>query len=243
MKIIKMITVLLGLSSTASAGEFEKDTFLTPNGKEIVIYAIKHGSLRITYDGLEIEVDPVSKMEPATDYSKLPKADYILVTHEHHDHLDAQAINDLTKKGTILITNNNCSKILGKGEVMKNGDQKKLKKGILLDAVPAYNTSEGRTQFHPKGRDNGFILTLDGFRIYIAGDTEDIPEMKEMKNIDVAFLPTNQPYTMTPEQTANAARIIQPKVLFPYHFGKTKIEEVSRLLKGSGIDVRIRKYQ
>ena len=243
MKIIKMLSVMLGLSSTVSAGEFEKDTFLTPQGKEVAVYAIKHGSLRIAYDGMEIEVDPVTKMEPATDYSTLPKADYILVTHEHHDHLDAQAISDLTKKGTIIITNSNCAKILGKGEIMKNGDHKKLKKGIQLDAVPAYNTTEGRTQFHPKGRDNGFILTLDGFRIYIAGDTEDIPEMKDIKDIDVAFLPTNQPYTMTPEQTARAARLIQPKILFPYHFGKTKIEEVSRLLEGSGIDVRIRKYQ
>ncbi len=243
MKIIKVLAILLGVSSTVQAEEFEKDTFLTPNGKEVAIYAIKHGSLRITYDGLEIEVDPVSKMAPATDYSKLPKADYILVTHEHHDHLDAQAISGLTKKGTVLITNKNSADILGKGEVMKNGDHKKLSKGIMLDAVPAYNTTEGRTQYHPKGRDNGFILTLDGFRIYIAGDTEDIPEMKDIKDIDVAFLPTNQPYTMTPEQTARAARIIKPKVLFPYHYGKTKIEEVSRLLKGSGVDVRIRKYQ
>ena len=116
-------------------------------------------------------------------------------------------------------------------------------KVIKLDAVPAYNITPGHTQFHPKGRDNGYVLTIDGLHIYIAGDTEDIPEMSELKDIDVAFLPCNQPYTMTLEQVAKAARTIKPKVLFPYHYSQTPIKRVSELLSDTTIDVRIRNYQ
>lgn len=219
------------------------DTFLTKSGKQIVITPVKHASMRMQYNGLEIEIDPVISMAPSADfYSKLPKADIILITHEHGDHLDKEAVKQLEKTSTVIVTNPNSAKILGKGEVMKNGDEKKLP-SMTIEAVPAYNTSADKQQFHPKGRDNGYIVTIDGLRIYIAGDTEDIPEMKDVKNIDVAFLPCNLPYTMTPEQVSNAARTFMPKVLFPYHYGQTKIEQVTELLKGSGIDVRIRNYQ
>ena len=126
---------------------------------------------------------------------------------------------------------------------MHNGDHMKLANDITIDAVPAYNTTPGKEKYHPKGRDNGFILTLDGFRVYISGDTEDIPEMRNIKNIDVAFLSTNQPFTMTPEQTARAAKTIKPKVLFPYHYSDTDIQKVTDLLKGTGIKVLIRNYQ
>ena len=113
---------------------------------------------------------------------------------------------------------------------MANGDELSLQNDIHLDAVPAYNTTEGHQQFHPKGRDNGFILTLDGFRIYIAGDTEDIPEMAGMKDIDVAFLPVNQPYTMTVEQCVRAAKTLNPKVLIPYHFSQTDLSSLPEAL-------------
>ena len=119
----------------------------------------------------------------------------------------------------------------------------KLSNDITIEAVPAYNTTEGHLQFHPKGRDNGYILTIDGLRIYIAGDTEDIEELKKIKNIDIAFLPCNQPYTMTPEQLARAAKTIKPKVLFPYHYGQTDVSVIPSLLKGEKIDVRIRHYE
>ncbi len=126
---------------------------------------------------------------------------------------------------------------------MENGDKLTLANDITLEAVPAYNITEGHLQFHPKGRDNGYILTLDGLRIYIAGDTEDIPEMGDLKDagIDIAFLPCNQPYTMTPEQLVNAAKMIKPKVLFPYHYGDTDISGIPTQLPG--IDVRIRHYE
>ncbi len=243
MKTVNLLIALLIMLNTACAQKMEKDEFTAPNGKKIEMYAIKHACVRIVYDGKEIEIDPVGKMEPATDYSKLPKADIILVTHEHFDHCDADAVAKLSTDKTLLIANPNSAKMLKGSQVMKNGDSKKIADDITLDAVAAYNITPGHTQFHPKGRDNGYILTLGGFKVYIAGDTEDIEEMKSLKNIDVAFLPVNQPYTMTPEQAARAVKWFAPKVLFPYHYSQTKISEVSDLLKGSGIDVRIRNYQ
>jgi L-ascorbate metabolism protein UlaG (beta-lactamase superfamily) len=242
-------TLLLMLSTIALAAcsqntmSQQTDTFKTQSGKEITFTAIKHGSIRINYDGKEIEVDPVTKLKPETDYSKLPKADFIFVTHEHFDHCDTVAIRQLEKASTMIITNENCAKIIGKGRVVHNGDKLQLGDGMTVEAVPAYNTTPEHFKFHPKGRDNGFILTLDGFRVYISSDTENIPEMAGFKDIDVAFLSTNQPYTMTPRQCAKAAKTIRPKVLFPYHYSDTDIKQVVSLLKGSGIDVRIRNYQ
>ena len=226
----------------ATAAEYQTDTFKTKGGKEVVITAIKHASLRIQYDGLEIQVDPVAEYAPVTDYSTFPKADVILVTHEHFDHFDRSAIAALRKDGTEIVANPAVQKMLGFGTAMANGESRVVK-GLKLDAVPAYNTTPGHTQFHPKGRDNGYVLTIDGFRIYIAGDTEDIPEMAKLKDIDVAFLPCNQPYTMTPEQVAKATRTIKPKVLFPYHYSQTPVKRVAELLAGSGVDVRTRNYQ
>ena len=230
-------------ATTGDALDFQTDTFKTKEGKTVVITAIKHASLRIQYDGLEIQVDPVAKYAPETDYSKFPKADVILVTHEHFDHFDRDTIATLKKDGTEIVANPAVQKMLGFGTALSNGESRVLTKGIKLDAAPAYNTTPGHTQFHPKGRDNGYVLTIDGLRIYIAGDTEDIPEMSALKDIDVAFLPCNQPYTMTPEQVAKVARTIRSKVLFPYHYSQTPIKQVADLLTGSGIDVRIRNYQ
>ena len=128
---------------------------------------------------------------------------------------------------------------------MKNGDKLKPASYIQIEAVPAYNTTAGREKFHPKGRDNGFILTIGGLRIYIAGDTEDIPEMNQLKNIDIAFLPVNQPYTMTVDQAVKAAKIINPHILYPYHYGETNVKEIAPKLKSVApkIEVRIRQMQ
>lgn len=234
---------------------YEVDVFRTKNGKTVKFHALVHASIRIEYDGLEIMVDPVTKLGNRTiDYSTMPKADCILVTHEHADHFDKEAIRLLTSDNTRLIMNKRCVEMYGAGEVMVNGQiSDKLRvtsdklqipiNEITLEAVPAYNTTEGHLQFHPKGRDNGYILTLDGLRIYIAGDTEDIPEMSDIKDIDIAFLPCNQPYTMTPEQLVRAAKVIKPKVLFPYHYGNTDVSTIPAKLEGEGIDVRIRHYE
>ncbi len=223
----------------------ETDSFTTKSGKLVKIHALMHSSIRIEYDGWEIEIDPCSNLRGRTvDYSAMPKADLILVTHEHPDHYDPAALNQLiagATDGTQIVMNSRCVELFGWGEAMENGNRLQLAEDIEIVAVPAYNTTEGHLQFHPKGRDNGYILTLDGLRIYIAGDTEDIPEMAEIKDIDIAFLPCNQPYTMTPEQLVRAAKIIKPKVLFPYHYGETDVSGIPSQLPG--IDVRIRHYE
>ncbi len=243
----KIITCLLAIVSLFTAcgqkSNYETDVFTTRSGKTIKFHALMHSSIRIEYDGREIEIDPCAKLRDRTvDYSTMPKADIILVTHEHFDHYDAATIRQLHKENTQLVMNQRCVELYGGGKAMKNGDQLQLGDDIFVEAVPAYNTTKGHLQFHPKGRDNGYILTLDGLRIYIAGDTEDIPEMATIKDIDIAFLPCNQPYTMTPEQLLRAAKLVKPKVLFPYHYGETDIKNIPSQLQGDGIDVRIRHY-
>ena len=267
---MKLKTILLSAMTLVSTSVIadscaQPDTFYTKSGRALVITPIKHASMRIQYDGKEIQIDPVTQLPPATDYTAFPKADYIFVTHEHFDHCDKKAVEQLTKDGTIVIANANSAAIIGQGMVMKNGDSKTISISntdgtsrtstpsepaskasateMAVDAVPAYNNSADKQQFHPKGRDNGYVLTIDGLRIYIAGDTEDIEEMSQLKDIDVAFLPCNLPYTMTPEQCAKAAKMFMPKVLYPYHFSETKIERVKELLSGTGIDVRLRNFK
>lgn len=245
---IIILPLLLGLvacgQNSSISDLYETDSFTTKSGKTLKIHALVHASIRIEFDGKEIEIDPVSQYNGRDiDYAAFPKTDYILVTHEHFDHLDKTAIAALSKAETQLVTNRRCADQLGFGTVMVNGDRLVLNDWLTVEAVPAYNTTTGHLQFHPKGRDNGFILTIDGLRIYIAGDTEDIPEMADIKDIDVAFLPCNQPYTMTVEQLVHAAKVVQPKVLFPYHYGKTKVNGIPELLKEAGIDVRIRHYE
>ena len=223
---------------------YEVDVFQTKSGKAIKFHALMHASIRIEYDGKEIEIDPVLKLRDRTiDYSTIPKADFIFVTHEHPDHFDQEAIKTLTGETTQLITNRRCGDMLGYGTVMVNGDNTKIADDFSVEAVPAYNTTEANMKFHPKGRDNGFILTIDGLRIYIAGDTEDIPEMEYIKDIDIAFLPCNQPFTMTPEQLVKAARMVKPKILYPYHYGDTDVSRLPEQLKEDGIEVRIRHYE
>ena len=246
-KIIAISIVMLAMSLSACSQvpqQAEVDIFKTDNGKEVKLHALVHSSIRIEYGDMELYIDPVRQLGNRTiDYTSIPQADLIFVTHEHGDHFDKEAIKQLTRVGSRFITNSRCAEMMGYGLVMKNGEKQDLDSGILVEAVPAYNTTEGRTQFHPKGRDNGYILTLDGLRIYIAGDTEDIPEMAGIKDIDVAFLPCNQPYTMTTEQLVKAARMIKPKVLFPYHYGQTDVSTLPSTLKADGIDVRIRHYE
>ena len=194
----------------------------------------------LSYKGKYIQIDPVSQY---ADYQSFPKADVILITHEHADHLDLQAIQAVSKNQTEVLINESGYKKLEKGNILKNGDETFILGDVKVEAVPAYNTTAGREMYHPRHRDNGYVLTFDGLRIYVAGDTEDIPELKELKEIDVAFLPVNQPYTMTVDQAARAARMFSPKVLYPYHYGSTAIDELPAKLKGSGVEVRIRQMQ
>ena len=243
-KFLTLVLMSLILPCLTASAQRKTDEFTTKSGKKITITCIKHASIEINYNGTEIEVDPVGMwLKPETDYATFPKANIILVTHEHKDHFDRAAIHEIRTPATSIYVNQAVYGHFKNGLVMQNGDTRRYAADITIEAVPAYNTTPGREEFHPKGRDNGYILTLDGFRIYIAGDTEDIPEMADIKDIDVAFVPCNQPYTMTVDQVVNAAKIIKPKVLFPYHYNDTPVHQINMKLYGSGIDVRIRDYK
>ncbi len=226
-------------SLPARGGEFEKDTVKTTAGP-LEITFIGHGTLMMTWNGKIIHIDPYGAL---ADYSKLPKADLVLITHQHSDHLDLKALDLVSTDRTVILLTRLCAEKAGKGIVMANGDTRKVL-GISIEAVPAYNIVHKRpdgTPFHPKGEGNGYILTFGSTRLYVAGDTENTPEMKALKRIDIAFLPMNLPYTMTPAQVADAARAFRPKVLYPYHYGDTDTAELVKLLKGEkGIAVRIR---
>ena len=228
---------LLPLTTSPAQQSFESDTFAVGQ-KKLVIHFIGHGTLMLDYDGLIIHVDPVGRY---ADYTKLPKADIILITHQHQDHLDKEAIARIKKENTDIIMDKASQEMLGIGQVMANGDTATIK-GIKITAVPAYNTTKGRDKFHPKGRDNGYVLEIGGKRVYIAGDTEDIPEMKRLKDIDTAFLPMNQPYTMTAKQLTNAVKVIKPRIVYPYHYGDSDLSALPQLLKGiKGVELRIRR--
>jgi L-ascorbate metabolism protein UlaG (beta-lactamase superfamily) len=241
MKRITVLLIFILMIAGKSIGQdlFEKDQIQTSQGS-IVISFIGHGTLQIEFNKLVIQVDPWSKL---ANYDTLPKADIILITHQHGDHLDKTAITKASKPTTILIVTAAVDSILGSGTVMKNGERKSIA-NILIEAVPAYNTTAGREKFHPRGRDNGYVLTIGGKRIYIAGDTENIPEMASLFDIDIAFLPMNQPYTMTAEQLVQALGLIKPKIVYPYHFGDSDPEELRKLIDPSlNIELRIRKMK
>lgn len=236
-----MMFSLRALSAHAEES-FEKDVVKTAVGG-VEIFFIGHGSLMLKFGGKIIHVDPYSRL---ADYSKLPKADLILITHEHQDHLDPAAIGQVRTKDTKVVLTERCAEKVSGGIVMKNGDMQTVL-GIKIEAVPAYNLVHKRENgqpFHPKGQGNGYVLTFGDKRFYIASDTENTPEMKALKDIDIAFLPMNLPYTMAPEMVADAAQAFKPKVLYPYHYGETDTGRIIALLKGNkDIEVRIRKMK
>ena len=212
--------------------------FITPSGKPLRVACIFHGSLAFEYDGKVIHIDPVTQMgQKKIDYSAFGKADAIFITHSHHDHLCPEAIQYLSGEATVLYANAESASSLGRGTVLANGESGVLSNGIKFTAVPAYNTTEGREMFHPKGNGNGYVLDFEGFRVYVAGDTEPIAEMSEFGVVDLAFLPVNQPYTMTVKQCVDAAQLISPKILIPYHYSDTDLCELPEMLKGMKVKI------
>jgi len=208
---------------------------------ELKITFLGHASLVFEYKGQVVYVDPVGQYG---DFRKFPGADLILVTHEHADHLDPSAIGALKRPDTRIILPEASRRKLGEGEALGHGSSVSAK-GIGVEAVPAYNSSSGKTNYHPKSRgDNGYMLTFCALRIYVAGDTEPMPEMSGFGRMDIAFLPMNQPYTMTPDQAAAAARMLKPRILYPYHFSQTDTSLLVRNLKDEkSMEVRLRDLQ
>jgi L-ascorbate metabolism protein UlaG (beta-lactamase superfamily) len=239
--VLLFLAAFAGYSQSGnSSTNFEKDTFETSSGK-LVITLIGHGTLMLEAGKKVIHIDPVTM---AADYSLLPKGDIILITHEHGDHLDLKAISQISQPTTKIIVSQSCSGKVEKAVVFKNGDGQSFDE-ITINAVPAYNIVNQRNgnPYHPKGNGNGYVISWGGKQIYVAGDTENIPEMADLKNIDIAFLPMNLPYTMTPQMVADGARSFMPKILYPYHTGETDVRLLVDLLKESPIEVRIRKMK
>jgi L-ascorbate metabolism protein UlaG (beta-lactamase superfamily) len=242
---VAMFAALLGLALVSAPGAgaaFEADTFPTSAG-DLKITFIGHASLMLEWAGKVIHVDPVGAY---ADYGQMPKADIVFLTHEHSDHLDPKALAAIRTGSTIVVLPEACASQVPGGVVMGNGDVRTIE-GIRVEAVPAYNLVHMKspgTPYHPKGRGNGYVLTLGSLRLYVAGDTENTPELKALTAIDVAFLPMNLPFTMTPEMVADAARAFRPKVLYPYHFGDTDTTKLVELLKDTReVEVRIRRMK
>ncbi|MDW7773334.1 MAG: MBL fold metallo-hydrolase [Desulfobulbaceae bacterium] len=239
--LIRSLPVVLGifLTTLCFADTFERDTIPTSAGN-LEITFIGHGTLMMRFAGKIIHIDPYSSL---ADYGQLPKADIILLTHHHGDHLDPDALGLVRTATTDVILTEKCAEQVSGGKVMKNGDTMVVQE-IMVEAVPAYNLVHKRDNgepFHPRGEGNGYIVTFGATRVYIAGDTENTPEMKKLTEIDIAFLPMNLPYTMTPEMAADAALAFRPKILYPYHFGETDSGRLVELMQGrEDVEIRLR---
>ncbi|TAL34041.1 MAG: MBL fold metallo-hydrolase [Spirochaetes bacterium] len=237
-----MLIVFAAAWSACAKDRFESDTFPAPEG-DLKIAFIGHGSLLFSFNGKNVYVDPFGKL---ADFGALPRADLVLITHEHGDHMDKEAIAKLRTKDTAILLTEACAKEVQGGTVMKNGDTKTVG-DFKVEAVPAYNLVHMRSAgvpFHPKGAGNGYVITFGKKRVYVAGDTENIPEMKALAGVDIAFIPMNLPYTMTPEMAADAALMLKPGILYPYHYGETDVSRLLALMKDrKGTEVRVRKMQ
>ncbi len=239
---LKLTAAMMGaavLPRIAMAGDNSGTSYrFETEGGEVVIHPVSHASMVIQTPGGAIYVDPVGG---AASYAGLPEPALILITHEHGDHYDQPTLDGLAEVG--LITNLSVHDMLPapmreRAASMANGDLADII-GLQIEAVPAYNVTEARLKYHPKGRDNGYVLTIGGRRFYVAGDTEDIPEMRALSDIDVAFLPMNLPYTMTVAQAADAVAEFNPMTVFPYHHRGSDLQEFVRLVAESDSETEI----
>jgi len=253
MTLTRRTTLKLGLAATGSAAlagvtfipyaawaqQAAGDAYDTANGK-IGIRPVAHASFVMTTPSLVIYNDPVGG---ADAYEGLPRPDLILVTHEHGDHYDAATLAALSGPETRLVTNPAVyeklpEEVKAKATAIANGENTTVG-DIAIVAVPAYNTTEDRLKYHPKGRDNGYVLEIDGRRVYIAGDTEDIPEMRELTDIFIAFVPMNLPFTMDADQASSAVAAFAPQFVYPYHYKGSDPEAFAAKVAASGAAVEV----
>lgn len=243
--------VLAVMAVPARADDTIKTEIVKTSGGDLVIHPFHHASMMLSWNGIAILVDPAPPTggseadDPSAEYKAAATPDLILVTHEHGDHFSAAILEAVAGAGTALVAPKSVADkmpddLKAKTTVMANGDSGTVK-GVAIEAVPAYNTTPDRTKFHPQGRDNGYVLTLGDKRIYIAGDTEDTPEMKALESIDVAFLPMNLPYTMDIEHAAQAVKDFKPKVVYPYHYGESDVSAFKEMV-GDDAEVRLLKW-
>ena len=239
--LILVAAAVLGLASQATwaaeSSPADKNVAVEKTSQgDLTLQPINHSALRFAFKGKQYYVDPAGE----ADWDKMPKADAILITHEHGDHLNPAVIDKIKKDGTLVYANASSVKKAGVGQTLEVGERKQVL-DVTVEAVAAYNLNAERLKFHPKERkDNGYVLTFGDKRVYVAGDTEGTPEMKALKDVAIAFLPINLPYTMPPPEAADAARAFKPKILYPYHQGRSAPAEVKKLLADEkAIEVRV----
>ena len=234
--------------AVAAAAASQDDTVNTTMGP-LVIHPVHHGGLVLTWNNRRVVIDPTTfppgPNSGAAAFRGPNPPDLILITHEHGDHFSVPTLTELAGPNTVIVAPQAVYGMMPpalqmKTRVMANG-QTATHAGVPIEAVPEYNITPDRLQFHPKGRDNGYVLNLGGQRVYIAGDTEGTPELRALQNIDIAFIPMILPYTQTPEAAADWVKAFKPKVVYPYHYGMSDVNQF-RTLVGTSSEVRIRRW-
>jgi L-ascorbate metabolism protein UlaG (beta-lactamase superfamily) len=247
MKSILLTFLLTSIIFLGYAQRSAPDSFDTKMGP-LVVQPIQHASLILTVKGLTIYADPSNP----DNYKGLTPPDIILITDIHGDHFDIKTIEAVKKPGTMLVVPQVCADKLPAADkdhvvILKNGDDTKLS-DIKIHAIPMYNLPESSTAMHTKGRGNGYVLDIGGKLIYLSGDTQGIPEMRSLKNIDVAFICMNLPYTMDVKEAADAVLAFKPKIVYPYHYrgnaGLSDINQFKSLVEAGdkNIEVRLRNW-
>jgi L-ascorbate metabolism protein UlaG (beta-lactamase superfamily) len=245
--VLSLALVLSAVALEAANKSNHQSDVLKTSAGEVRLTPLYHGSVMLEFKNLVIHVDPWSQ----GDYTGIPPADLIVVTHTHLDHLDRAMIDRLHKPATVIVSSAagadtlNCSPGCGSIEVVNNGEKKRVL-GIDIEGVPMYNLVQGPEPgkvFHHKGVGSGYILTFGDKRVYVSGDTECVPEMKALKNIAVAFVAMNPPKTMTTAEAAACVQAFRPTIVYPYHYRGSNVQEFAEALKGTPIEVRVRKLE
>jgi L-ascorbate metabolism protein UlaG (beta-lactamase superfamily) len=212
---------------------------------DLTITPISHASLMMEFQGRRVYVDPVGDFSEMSDR----KADIVLITDIHGDHMNAEAARSVTKTGAVVIAPREVWNTITTAVVYLNGETSRVtlpNTAVGIEAVPAYNLTRGPEEgqfYHPMGRGQGYIVTIAGKRVFVSGDTECVPEIQALENIDVAFLPMNLPFTMTPEEAAECAKTFRPSIVYPYHYRGQDPAVFANALSGeSDIEVRIREW-
>jgi L-ascorbate metabolism protein UlaG (beta-lactamase superfamily) len=247
-RIVGHVCALVALAAPcvcAQQASNRKPDTLTTSAGDLKITPIQHASIMLEWSGRIIDVDPSG----AEHFTGLPKADLILITHSHGDHLDPRSMATVTKEDTVVVASEDAARTLPTARGLANGMKLDLALAgvsVGIEAVAAYNLTRGPALgqlYHPKGRGNGYILTLGGKRIYVSGDTECIPEITALKNIDVAFMCMNLPYTQTPQEAAECVKKFRPAIVYPYHYrGQDPQVFADALRDEKGIEVRLRDW-